>query len=216
MFEMYETLGVGKKATKPQIKKAYRDLAKKHHPDRKGGTVDKFQEIQKAYMVLYNDKSREEYDRTGESTGKVNSALSEAYASVASLFNTVIEQALGNLENVDFVEVCRKEINKHTSEALDGISKLETRASRLKLAGKRLSKKKKSKKKKSQNMRESVLEGVLSEQLTNCGKNIATLKKKIDVCKLMLIIIEDYNYKVDPKQTKAYTTFTGTSATTGA
>ena len=48
---LYETLGVEQSATYQQIKKAFRKLALKHHPDR-GGDADKFKEINAAYEVL--------------------------------------------------------------------------------------------------------------------------------------------------------------------
>lgn len=57
----YDTLGVSKTATQDEIKKAYRKLAGKHHPD-KGGDTAKFQEIQTAYDVLSNEQKRAEYD----------------------------------------------------------------------------------------------------------------------------------------------------------
>ena len=49
---LYETLGVEQSATYQQIKKAFRKLALKHHPDR-GGDADKFKEINAAYEVLW-------------------------------------------------------------------------------------------------------------------------------------------------------------------
>ena len=56
----YKTLGIDKKSTKEEIKKAYYKLSFKHHPD-KGGSIDIFNEIHESYKVLYsNDK--EEYD----------------------------------------------------------------------------------------------------------------------------------------------------------
>jgi len=57
----YETLGVAKTASSDEIKKAYRKLASKHHPD-KGGDTTKFQAIQVAYDVLSDIKKRQEYD----------------------------------------------------------------------------------------------------------------------------------------------------------
>jgi molecular chaperone DnaJ len=57
----YKTLGVDKNATKDDIKKAYRELAKKHHPD-KGGDEEKFKEITTAYDTLIDDKKRQQYD----------------------------------------------------------------------------------------------------------------------------------------------------------
>ena len=63
--EFYERLGVEKKATFDEIKKAFRKLALKHHPDR-GGDKDKFQELQNAYEVLSDKEKRDVYDKYGE------------------------------------------------------------------------------------------------------------------------------------------------------
>lgn len=61
----YDILGVEKKATKDDIKKAFRKLAQKHHPD-KGGDEAKFKEITEAYATLTDDKKRREYDSYGQ------------------------------------------------------------------------------------------------------------------------------------------------------
>jgi len=57
----YDTLGVNKDSTTSEIKKAYRKLASKHHPD-KGGDTAKFQEIKEAYDILSNSEKRAQYD----------------------------------------------------------------------------------------------------------------------------------------------------------
>lgn len=61
MSDLYATLGVDKTASADEIKKAYRKLASKHHPD-KGGDTKKFQEIQAAYETLGDEHKRAEYD----------------------------------------------------------------------------------------------------------------------------------------------------------
>ena len=60
-MDHYSTLGVGKNATPDDIKKAYRKLASKHHPD-KGGDTATFQKIQTAYDTLIEPNKRQQYD----------------------------------------------------------------------------------------------------------------------------------------------------------
>lgn len=62
--DYYEVLGIAKGASKDDIKKAFRKLAHKYHPD-KGGDENKFKEINEAYTILSDDKKRSEYDAYG-------------------------------------------------------------------------------------------------------------------------------------------------------
>lgn len=62
--KLYETLGVEKTASASDIKKAYRKLAVKLHPD-KGGDPEKFKEIQSAFDVLGDERKRDTYDKYG-------------------------------------------------------------------------------------------------------------------------------------------------------
>ena len=75
--DYYAILGVEKTASKDEIKKAYRKLAKKHHPDaNKGnkGSEDKFKEVSEAYEVLGDDEKRKKYDMFGSQAQYANGA----------------------------------------------------------------------------------------------------------------------------------------------
>lgn len=65
--DYYEVLGVSKDASKEDIKKAYKKLAKKYHPDinKESGAEDKFKEINQAASVLLDDKKKQQYDTYG-------------------------------------------------------------------------------------------------------------------------------------------------------
>lgn len=72
MKDYYELLGVPRNATEAEIKKAYRTLALKYHPDRNTGSKEseeKFKEINEAYSVLSDSEKRAHYDRFGSAEG---------------------------------------------------------------------------------------------------------------------------------------------------
>ena len=66
--DYYEVLGVSKTADEAELKKAYRTLAKKYHPDMHPGdkeAEEKFKEASEAYEVLSNPEKRAKYDQFG-------------------------------------------------------------------------------------------------------------------------------------------------------
>ncbi|MEM1312693.1 MAG: molecular chaperone DnaJ [Patescibacteria group bacterium] len=93
MSDLYETLGVQKNATQDEIKKAYRKLAHKYHPDKNPNNKEaesKFKEINNAYEVLGDSSKRQNYDRMGPSFSQNGG------------FNQSGEAGFGNFGGVQF------------------------------------------------------------------------------------------------------------------
>jgi molecular chaperone DnaJ len=96
--DFYETLGVSKNASGDEIKKAYRKLARKYHPDLNPGDKkgeQRFKEINEAYDILGDSKKREEYDRSGKSPFEGGGAWYEEFRSPG--YEEVFDFGLGDI-----------------------------------------------------------------------------------------------------------------------
>ena len=79
MSDYYEILGVARNANKEDIKKAYRKLAHKYHPDKTKGDDKKFKELNEAYEILHDEKKRAEYDTYGKTSGGGGGGSSQGF-----------------------------------------------------------------------------------------------------------------------------------------
>lgn len=95
--DYYEVLGVSKDATQDEIRKVYRDLARKYHPDKTGGDAaaeKKLKEINAAYDVLKRPEKRKEYDRQRSFEGMNGFNFSDAAGSGAN-FSEIFSSLFG-------------------------------------------------------------------------------------------------------------------------
>lgn len=67
-MDYYNVLGVERSATKDDIKRAYRRMAHKFHPDKEGGNEEKFKQVNEAYQILGDETKRAQYDQFGQTS----------------------------------------------------------------------------------------------------------------------------------------------------
>jgi len=102
--DYYEVLGVNRDASADEIKRAYRALALKYHPDRnpddKQGAAEKFKEASEAYSILSNTDKRAQYDRFGpgifEQGGMGGFDFASGFGAGASIFEDVLGDLFGD------------------------------------------------------------------------------------------------------------------------
>ncbi|MCP5095442.1 MAG: molecular chaperone DnaJ [Chloroflexi bacterium] len=99
--DYYEVLGVGQSATKADMKKAYRRLARQYHPDvnKEANASERFKEISEAYEVLSDDDKRARYDRFGhagfQNGGAGFSGFDGGFGSVSDIFEEFFGAGFG-------------------------------------------------------------------------------------------------------------------------
>ena len=102
MKNLYELLEVDKKATKEEIKLAYKRLVKLYHPDLVPGKEKKFKLIKEAYNVLSDDKRRQTYDITGSTTEITEKIKVEYFKAVfdSLIVDVITESQIQTLSDV--------------------------------------------------------------------------------------------------------------------
>ncbi len=96
--DYYETLGVGREATEQEVRRAYRVLAKEHHPDVNGGderSSVRFKEINEAYEILKDERKRAAYDRYGHAGVKGAGASASGFGGFDDLGDIIEEVFFG-------------------------------------------------------------------------------------------------------------------------
>ena len=100
----YSILGITKEATDKEIKKAYRDLSKKYHPDKNPDGEDMFKKITEAYSVLSDPIKKQNYDISGNPDNSLNSMFSHMTTIIrAEHLNVYLEESLSILELINGV-----------------------------------------------------------------------------------------------------------------
>ena len=195
---LYETLDIDKKATKEQIKKAYRKKAQKAHPDA-GGNAEEFHSISIAYTTLIDDAKKAHYDETGKYNEKVNDLDQAAFQELFALINKVISELIaGN------VEVIHKNVIKIVGEGIkQGIAKTKKIIKGAKETKEKLDKLKKRFKYTGDKI--NIVDGIFEQQSKTVAGHIKQQEDLKIIGEKMLELLKDYDFRVDEKNQKDFT-----------
>lgn len=195
MKSLYEILGVSADASNADIKKAYRNLAKQHHPD-KGGEEAAFREIAQAYLVLSDPHQRDLYDRYG-----ITSPADEWNQHVMQEVTLLLYAALKKMRNPV------KHVTDNVSNGIEGMrhTQRQTKAA-IDLITRKLEKLR------HKGQGENHLHRSLTDMLSKEQTTIDACNHQIAVGESMLAILKDYEFEEDPTdpwqclQTQGYST----------
>lgn len=190
MSDPYETLGVSRDADAPTIKRAYRGKAQKTHPDKPGGSEEKFKAVQKAFEVLADPSKRKQYDETGEADE--DSDLAQAHNAISSMFLSLLEKA--DPDHNDIVKLMRQatqlRIEKHKAEKASlrkGVAKLQKVLKRIKSKAKGV----------------NILAQAVERTIAKLQGGLAAIEKSEKLGALILELLKDYDYQFDQVPSKS-------------
>ena len=115
---MYDVLGLQRGASPDDIKKAYRKLAREHHPD-KGGDPEKFKKVQEAYETLSDPQKRQNFDQFGTAEGNPNGFPPNMNDVFAQMFGGAFGGPRGPVRRADH----HHELNITLEEAYRGVTR---------------------------------------------------------------------------------------------
>lgn len=127
-MDPYKDLGVHRKASREEIKRAYREKARKLHPDTGGNGDDDFSRIALAWRVLGDDDMRDHFDATGEIFDpNSRNPRTVAMGEICKIFNTVIRQTSdpANIKYMPIIEKITNAINQEIENCEKRVSEFD-------------------------------------------------------------------------------------------
>jgi curved DNA-binding protein CbpA len=188
--DLYETLGVNKDASPPEIKKAHRKRVAKAHPD-KGGSKDEFLAVQLAYEVLSDEARRQRYDSTGQTSEPRGDQITSRLAALVAQTVFICDE---KHENV--LAAVRRKIESEIRAARAGIKEQRKKADRLRSAADRISIKSKGE--------PNLLSTTLNQQAEEFERLASINEDGVSEAEQMLEILNSYEYRTDKREGDFY------------
>lgn len=179
-MKLYEILGVSEDAPIGEIKKAYRKLAKIHHPD-KGGDAEEFQKYEEAYSILSDDIKRAKYDAGEDVFSPQMTEEQEAMQRLYHVFQDTINGAFFEADHTKlFEDMAGKvrgimgSIQKDLESTMLDVGPLEAVIERIKKG--------------------DAFKALAEDMLVSVHRNIKNLKREVVLTEKMLEILEGCEY----------------------
>lgn len=189
-MNLYQILGIKQNANKKTIKKAYRELSKIHHPD-KGGDIEKFNMITKAYKVLIDDKKKKRYDN-GENVDNIlksQNKNNEQIKIISEIFVKIMNSNI-NPETTNIIEEIDKSIDLNIENSSKEILKLIGDIQRYKTFLKKL---------KSKNKKNTLMKDLAKDQIENRKEVLKIFKNRVLDLEKAKKLLKDYDYDIIEK-----------------
>ena len=181
--ELYEILGVEKESTEKEIKKAYRDLSKIHHPD-KGGDKEKFAKISEAYNVLSDSTKRKQYDDSGFVSNVQNNAA--VLTSLVKQYYIPLVYENHNRTHVNIIGKFVEELNRLSEVIEKAINDYESKIEKLKA----------SKDKLIFNGKENIISEMIQAEIDLFTNNVYGIKNQKNELIWCIDFMKAYEYKI--------------------
>lgn len=188
---LYEILGVPVDATDAQIKRAFRKLVKKTHPDKPGGSAEKFTPIAHAYEVLSDPMRRERYDKTGyENDPKVADAAQKCAMVLSQIVLVIANQ---NLPDCNVIQSARDTLKIKIQNLTQTADNYRQQARTLRGMAENVQKRGQS---------DNIIASVLISHANGCESEISKIKEDVDTLEDVLQVLKDYIWKPDQNPDK--------------
>jgi curved DNA-binding protein CbpA len=186
---LYEILGLGRKATPKEIKEAYRKKARETHPDR-GGTNDAFYQVSHAYQVLEDARRRHVYDTTGDDSdlGDQRARLMEELGTLLyTIIDTTVSQG-GNIRVASIIATAKNAIQASITQNTQQAAATRKKIQEMKEGISRLSRR---------DGVEDQLKSMLEHRLQGQEASVINFEAVIQRNEVMLDLLDRYDYRSD-------------------
>lgn len=196
--DYYEVLGVNRLATLSEIRKAYRKLAQKYHPDKNKDedAAAKFRRIQDAYDTLSNPVSRQYYDNVGSK--KPTKADLEAQArqmangTVSNILNASVQDESVSLDYSNVIHLARDFLRQSIQTIQQQRQEIQRYLSKYESAQKRMKHKKLP-------IAETPVGKMIRDNIANLKKQYSLGADALEIHQLAITFVSEYEYEVDER-----------------